>query len=242
MKQAIVLGLTLLAANSMPAADAPGADKVKDAISKLQSAANYSWTMTVKMPGSPFEPGPLKGQTEKLGFTTIKQEMGENTMEAVFKGTKIVLKQDGQWLLSSELDQFPAMMANMLVRNGAAADEADNMLKKAQELKAGDDGTVSSDYTEAGAKELLTFGPNPPKSAKGSIKYWLKDGALAKFESHLQGKIAFGPDGEENDFEMTRTFEIQDVGSTKVEPPVEAKAKLEPKPAESKPAEKPATP
>jgi hypothetical protein len=240
MKKIILFALTLLAAGSVPAADAAGPDKVKDAIAKLQAAANFSWTITVKIPDAPFEPGPLKGRTEKGGYTMVSQEMGDNTLEAVFKGTKIVLKQDGQWVLPSEADGFPAMMAGWLTRSGTAADEAENMSKKAKELKAGEGDVFSSDYTEEGARALLTFGPTPPKKASGSVKFWLKDGALNKFESHLKGTVSFGQDGQENEFEMTRTFEIQDVGATKVEVPAEAKNKLEPKPAEPKPAEKPA--
>jgi hypothetical protein len=239
MKKTLLFTLALLAAGSIPAADTISTNKVRDALAKLRAADNFSWTVTVKMPEAPFEPGPLKGRTEKAGYTMIRQEMGENTLEAVFKGDKIALKQEDQWRLPDELEGFFAMMARWIARSGTAADEADNMLSKVKELKAGEGELFSSDYTEEGAKALLTFGPTPPKMAKGSVKFWLKNGALVKFESDLQG-VLVGPDGEERDFAMTRTFEIQDVGTTKVEVPVEAKSKLEPKPAEPKPAEKPA--
>jgi hypothetical protein len=238
MKKNILFAFSLLAAGAVLAADAGSTNQVRDAITKLQAAANFSWTTTVKIPDSPFEPGPLKGRTEKGGYTMVKQDMGDNTLEAVFKGSKIALKQDGQWLLPSEAEGFAAMMAGWLTRSGTAADEAENMLKKAKELKAGEGDVFSSDYTEEGAKALLTFGPTPPKSAKGSVKFWLKDGALNKFESHLKGMVTFGQDGEDREFEMTRTFEIQDVGATKLDVPAEAKNKLEPKPVEPKPAEK----
>lgn len=58
--------------------------------------------------------------------------------------------------------------------------------------------------------------PPPPKNAKGSVKFWLNpDGTLAKFESHLDGEMSFGPDQQAQDFEVIRTVAIHDVGTTK---------------------------
>jgi len=50
---------------------------------------------------------------------------------------------------------------------------------------------------------------------------------LVKFQSHATGMVAFGPDQEDRDVDLTRTVEIQDVGKTTVEIPAEAKKKLE---------------
>ncbi|HLK54391.1 MAG TPA: hypothetical protein VKU42_13115, partial [Candidatus Angelobacter sp.] len=92
----------------------------------------------------------------------------------------------------------------------------------------------TGDLTPEAAKDLMTYKPRrgpappPPKDAKGSVKFWVKDGALTKFESHLEAKVTFG-DQEDQPFEMTRTVEIQNVGTTKVEVPAEAKKKLESK-------------
>ncbi len=63
----------------------------------------------------------------------------------------------------------------------------------------------------------------------GPVKFRLKDGALSKFESHLQGTVSFGPDQDERDFEVTRTVEIKDVGTTKLDVPAEASKVLETK-------------
>ncbi|MFO1475866.1 MAG: hypothetical protein U1F98_04360 [Verrucomicrobiota bacterium] len=240
MNAKFLLALSLLAAAPLAAADSSVSNQVQSALSKLAAAKNYSWTTTFAMPGSPFEPGPLKGSTEKGGCTTLNQDMGGNSTDAVMLGDKIVLNQDGQWMSPSELDGFPAMIARSWVRTGAAATEAQNLLTKTKDLKAGEGDVLASDLTEAGAKSLLMFGrregedgPPPPKNAKGSVKFWLKDGALQKFESHIQGLITFGPDQEERDFDMTRTTVIQDVGTAKLDVPAAAKAKLEGKPAEA---------
>jgi hypothetical protein len=81
--------------------------------------------------------------------------------------------------------------------------------------------------TEEGAKTLLTFrrGGNASVSgAKGSVKYWIKDGVLARYEVKVSGKVTFNDN--ERDVERTTTTEIKDVGTTKVTVPDEAKKKL----------------
>jgi hypothetical protein len=190
--------------------------------------------MTVKLPGSDFEPGPLKGRAEKGGYAVVSQDMGGNTVDAVFKGEKIALKMEDEWRVPSESDGMSMMMAGFITRFGTAAEEAENARKRVKELKPGEGGLFSGDFTEQGAKEALTFGnrqgndaPPAPKDAKGAVKFWIKDGTLTKFESHLQGKVTFGPDQDERDFEMIRTVEISNVGSTKLDVPAEALKKLE---------------
>jgi hypothetical protein len=61
--------------------------------------------------------------------------------------------------------------------------------------------------------------------AKGTIKFWVKDGMIVKVESTLQGKMAIGQ--REMEINRTATTEFKDVGSTKLELPDEAKKKLE---------------
>jgi len=240
MKKNSLLILALLFTGSVFAADTNTTGYVKNAIAKLKSAANYSWTTTLKMPDMPFTPGPVKGKSQKDGFALLSQEMNDNTVEAALKGEKVALKNEGQWQLLDEVEGFGAMMGAFLTANGTATQEAEKMLAQVSELKAGEEGLISGDFSSAGAGKLMAFrprgansGPTPPapKNAKGSIKFWIKDGALVKFESHLQGTVAFGPDQEEHEMDVTRTVEIKDVGTTTVEVPAAAKSKLEaPKP------------
>jgi len=71
---------------------------------------------------------------------------------------------------------------------------------------------------------------------KVHARFWLKDGVLAKYESKTQGKApgfnfnrGGGGGGEAPrmvDMGQTRTTEIQDLGSTKVQVPAEARKKL----------------
>ncbi len=72
------------------------------------------------------------------------------------------------------------------------------------------------------AKEMLSSGrggnqPPTATGAKGTIKFWVAEGVLSKYEFKVQGKMTFG--GNE--------VEIKNVGSTKVEVPEDAKKKLE---------------
>jgi hypothetical protein len=69
-------------------------------------------------------------------------------------------------------------------------------------------------------------GQNAPEiaGAKGSVKFWIKDGLISKYEFNVQGKVTFGD--QKREINRTTTVEIKDVGTTKVELPDEAKAIL----------------
>jgi hypothetical protein len=64
-----------------------------------------------------------------------------------------------------------------------------------------------------------------PTNTKGSVKFWLKDGALAKYETQVSGTMTFGDN--EREIGGTTTVEIKDVGTTKVDVPEEALKKVE---------------
>jgi hypothetical protein len=60
--------------------------------------------------------------------------------------------------------------------------------------------------------------------AKGSARFWIKDGVLARYEFKLKGKMKFGDNEFPND--RTTTVEIKDVNKTKVEVPEAARKKV----------------
>ena len=108
------------------------------------------------------------------------------------------------------------------------------MITKVKDItKEGD--AYSGELTEEGAKALATMGFGrrggaggnrpAPTDLKGSVKFWIKDGVLTKYQSKVSGKRQ-NQDGEEQAFERTTTVEIKDVGATKVTLPDEAKKKL----------------
>ncbi len=215
-------------------------EQVKSAAARLKDQPNYSWKVELKLPGMPITPGLLHGQTEKGGLSMVSQEFNDNTLQAAFNADKAVVKIEDEWQLvgapdAAGADGRAAMIGQWLIRNRTPAEEVEALLKNSKPLQAGEEGVLGAELTEEGAKSLLSFGsrggtpPPAPKNAKASVKFWLKDGALAKFESHVSGTTTFGPDQEERELDMTRTVEIQDVGSTKLAVPAEARKKLEAK-------------
>jgi hypothetical protein len=236
IKHAMPILLALFGAGSALAADTAATNQVAQAITQLKAATNYSWTSTLKIADSQFEIGPVKGQAEKEGFAKMSQKFNDNTTEVVLKGDKVAYKGQDGWQLIGENGGYETFFAAGLARNGAAAREAEITLNDVKELKSLDDGALGGDFTAAGATDMMTFGPRraagqdgfpPPKNAKGSVKFWIKDGRLAKFETHLHGTVTFGDN--ENEMDQTRTVEIQEVGTTKMDIPAEARKQLEAK-------------
>ncbi len=245
MKRMAWIGILGIGALALPAR-AETRDAKEDVIAaakKLAEAANYSWTSTPKSEGgggqSRRQAGPTEGKTEKDGFTVLSTKMGENTSESVLKADKIAVKTAEGWKAASELTggggqnrRDPAVFAARALRNcKAPAAQLEDLAGKTRELKSEGEGAYSSELTEEGAKELLSFGGRPGGQAptvaepKGSLKVWVKDGVLSKYEVTVSGKVTFGQ--REIDINRTTTTEIKEVGSTKVEVPEEAKAKLQ---------------
>lgn len=229
MKTTIALSLIAVLTASLNAAEPK--DEVTAAAKKLADAANYSWKQTVVVGESAqFRPGPTEGKTEKGGFTHVTSSFGENTMQTVIKGEKgAVTNQDGGWQGLAEVEQeegfgrFRAIMARNLKTPAAQAAE---LAASTKDLKKDGD-AYSGELTEAGAKAALTFrrgGDATVSNAKGSVKFWLKDGALAKYELKVKGTVSIN--GNDREVDRTTTIEIKDVGTTKVNVPEEAKKKL----------------
>ena len=236
MKKKLLLSSILFVAATLVAADSTSKDEVKNAAKKLAEKSNYSWRTTYENAGGGgFQMGPVEGKTEKDGMTYIKVTRNDNTTEAVLKGEKGAIKMaDEGWRSLADAaqdDQGPGRFAARMIRNfRAPAADAEDIAAKVNELKSSD-GVYSGDLTEAGAKQLMTFrmrggGGNGPEvsGAKGSAKFWIKDGVLTKYQYNVKGTVSFN--GNDRDVDRTTTVEIKDVGTTKVSVPEEAEKKL----------------
>ncbi len=229
-----------LLAGPLMAADAGPTAEVKNAAAALGGQTNYTWQATVEVPAdSQFKPGPTDGKTEKGGYTTLSFEFGDNTTEAVKQGTNGAVKTDDGWKSLDEAMKDdgnggfnPTMFIARMVRNyRVPAVEAASLADAAKELKK-DTNSISGDLTEAGAKELLSFrrgrnagGEGPTvTNPKGSVKFWIQDGKLVKYQYHVQGTVSFN--GNDRDVDRTTTVEIKDVNSTKVVVPDDVKKML----------------
>jgi hypothetical protein len=241
MIRRILCSALALVAGSAIAVHADPKDDVTGATQKLADSANYSWTMTTENAnGGGFTPGPQEGKTEKDGYTTLSLSFGDNTTLIVMKGGKAAIQTQDGWKSSEELlspDAQPGpetFMARMASNFKAPAAQITDIVSKLTAVTASDDG-YSADLTQEQAQQQMTFGrgrrggnggqpPPPPANAKGSVKFWIKDGVLTKYQVHLTGTVSFG--GNDMDLDTTRTTEFKDVGSTTITVPDDAKAKL----------------
>jgi hypothetical protein len=241
MKRNILLGAMILLAGSLFAADASPKDDVKAAAKALGNQTNYSWKATVESPnGGGRLIGPTDGKTENGGYTWLSMTRGDTTTEAVLKGGKGAIKMpDSGWQSLAELSQDNGdgggfnrnqFLARTLQNYKTPAMQAADLPDKVKELKKDGD-AYAGDLTEDGAKSLLTMGrsatgDNAPTvtNPKGSVKFWVKDGLLTKYEFHVQGTVSFN--GNDRDVDRTTTVAIKDIGTTKIEPSDDAKKKL----------------
>ena len=239
---ALSLVFSLVAALSYaePAEDAAAAAK------KLAAAPNYSWTRTTEIANSQFPAMPVEGQTEKGGATVTTASFNGNTFQTVRKGEQVAMQnREGTWMTMEEMRQ---QFANGGGGGGGGrgrggfgfgfggggqttpAEEAASLAAKIKDAKVAD-GAIVGTLAAEDAGRLLTFGgrggqtPPAPKDASGTAKFWVKDGALTKFQVTVKGTVSL-PNGDEREIERTTTTELKDVGSTKVEVPEEAKKKL----------------
>jgi hypothetical protein len=239
MKKRMLIGTLALVAGSLLAADPK--DDIAAAASKLADTGSYSWKATMDLgPNSQFTPGPTLGKIDKDGYTWLSVTFNDNTIEAVKKGDKVAVKGEDGWQSADAAadaggggggrNPVTMMSRRMQSLKPPAAEVQDLMTKVKDITKNGD--AYSADLTEDGAKSLLTMGfrgrrggtPPAVTDAKGSVKFWITDGALTKFETKVSGKRE--RNGEQQDIERTTTVEIKDVGATKVTLPDEAKSKL----------------
>jgi hypothetical protein len=247
MIRGILCGAFALVAGAAVVAQADPKADLTAAIDKLGSAANYSWTTTTASSGG-FTPGPQEGKTEKGAITSFSTSFQDNTTVIYIKGTKAVVKGDSGYQTTEEIQaaaqggggfnpsMFAVFMASTLK---LPAEQTKEWSDKLQNIALAD-GVYTADLDEESAKALMSFGRGrrggaapagadaPPaptvKDAKCSVKFWVTDGSLTKYEMHMTGTRTFND--QDNPVDTTRTTEIKEVGTTKVDVPDDAKAKL----------------
>lgn len=230
-----IVTTAILAASlgSIFAADAK--EDVTKAAKALTEKGNYSWKTTVTLPASSqFTPGPTEGKADK-DVTYITMSFRDNKTEAYLKGEKAVYTdQNGDWQSASESENAEGagrFMGRFLRNTKAPATQAQEIAAQVKELKKEGD-IYSGDLTEEGAKALLgrfrgRGGNNAPevKGAKGTAKFWVKDGVLSKLEYQVKGQMK-NRNGDDIDIDRTTTTEIKEVGTTKLNVPEPVKKKL----------------
>ncbi len=135
-------------------------------------------------------------------------------------------------------------LARRLLTMQAPVDMAADLTGKVSAFKTEGDG-IAGDLSTAAVRDLLTFGghrrdgggPPEPANPRGSVKFWVKEGALTKMEVRLSATLSFN--GNEVPLDRTTVVEFTKVGATQVEVPAEARKLLETDPASPKPEKKP---
>jgi hypothetical protein len=229
------LGIALATA----VAHAAPTDDVIAAAKKLGDAPNFAFTVTTEFANSQFPAFPADGVTEKGGYTVVTVSFNGNTRQTVRKGEQLVTQnRDGEWMTMEEMRANSGGRGGFGMFGGRAqmdfAKDAANLASRIKDAKVAD-GVITGTLTPEDTAPLLTFGrgtggaggatPPAPKNASGSVKFWVKDGALVKYAVHVKGTVTT-PNGDERDIDLTTTTEIKNVGSTKVTVPEEAKKKL----------------
>ena len=242
MKRNLILGMMTLFATSLVAADAGKDKETITAAAKKLAGNSYSWESKIEMAGGGGgggggrgRPGPTKGKIDKDGTAVLNITRGENTMDAVVKAGKGAIKTEDGWKSLAEAGEGDGQpnpsrfLARTLQNFKSPAAEAEDLAGKVKELKKEGD-VYSGDLTEDGAKSLLSSGGrgggNAPavSNAKGSVKFWVKDGLLSKYEHKVKGSVSFN--GTDREIDRTTTVEIKDVGTTKATVPDDARKKL----------------
>jgi hypothetical protein len=213
-------------------------DVFQAAIAKLTNAPNYSWESTTDISGAPMRLSPTTGKTEKGGFTVIRTEAFDQEIEVVKRGTNGVVKTGDDWKKGGELPQpnfggggapdMSAMLGRRLLAVKAPGEEAGYILQHLKPLKKESDG-VSGEFTEEGVKSFLREsrrGRNfaEPKSAKGSVRFWIKDGTITKGQIDVASEVE--TPGGSMSMAVKTTTEIKEIGTTKVVVPEDAAKKL----------------
>lgn len=201
--------------------------------------------------GGQWRPGPTEGRTAADGTTHVTLTRGDTTIEAVVKAGKVALKTPEGWQVPPEPGAGGgpgagrgggggAMLGRTLATMRPPAAELEDLLGKVKEVRKTESGYVG-DLTEAGVKELLVRGGRggggraggpgggalpEPQDAKGTVRFWLKDGQIAKYELNVQGRMTMGQQGRDVEINRTTAVEISNVGATKVEVPEDAKKLL----------------
>lgn len=231
MKKTILFVVTALTANLLTAATPQEA--LVAAAKNLGEKSNYSWKLTVEEPDRPT--GTIDGKIQKDGTAFLALARGDQAFEAVLKDSKGALKTEEGWksLAAMANDSGEAgpkrFVARLLQNLQAPSAEIAELAPKIKDLTR-TEGNYAGTLNQDTANELFFFHIRPDANGpqltegKGSIKIWVKDGLISKYEYSIQGTVS--SDGNDHQMKRTYTVEIKDVGTTKVAIPDDASKKL----------------
>jgi hypothetical protein len=234
---------------ALVSADPP--DDIKAGLQKLADAQNYSWTTKIENAnGGGFGSGTTDGKAQQDGLTYVHMNRRNTDFEIYIEGQKIAVKgQDGTWQSLDDAANAddgnggpnPMRFMSIMLRNfKSPIQQAKDQADKLTNIQKTDNG-YSADLSPDAAKAVLnpfagrpaTTNPddnnNAPQidvsDAKASVTFSIQDGAVTKIVMHVTGSISFNG-GDPRDVDRTTTTDFSNVGSTTIDVPDDAKAKL----------------
>ena len=234
MKRLIQIALVFTAARMCVTAIPAPIDDVKAAVEQLDAAPNYSWKAVTssKVASSISRRSPIEGQTEREGYTYFRFVLEGNAVEAAFRGTKAAIRTEAEWESHRELRGDREWVARRLMAFKVPASEVVHLLAISGELKKGWRDVYSGNLTSNGVRALLgelsrdSMIASVAPGAFGTVRFWVKKGALVKYEFQVRGTVVLQDQGQQFAIDRTTTVEIENVGSTRVMVPEGARKKL----------------
>jgi hypothetical protein len=208
-------------------------EDVQAAVKKLEEAPNYSWTASYQnVARNGVVTVEHEGKAEKDGVTWIAGRNANAATEGAFKGDVWVVKTADGWKGSADpapeggKPNLALFSANWLRTNKGTLARAGRLAEQVKDMKSEGNGVYSGDLTEEGVTSTFDRGLAGEKVADGkaSVKFWVKNGVLTKYEVKASGKRILKTTETPSNF--IRSVEFKDVGTTKIDVPAEAKAKL----------------
>jgi hypothetical protein len=205
-------------------------DQVKAAAAKLESVG-HRWELT-----HPQEPGrkdhgrigSLEGETDGK-VTHVKVSTGPSEIEMAYSSKKIGFNVGGAWQYANSAD--PEMAGARVWMYKTAGALAVFIANGATSATNADDGIVA-ELGEKVATDLLAgyyLLEKPGRATRdvhGWTKFWIKDGVLLKFRSHVTGTLLDPSKGEVYPSVDNTQVEIKEAGRTTVNLPGIVKTQL----------------
>jgi hypothetical protein len=241
MKRLMLFAAALCVAQVLGAAEASPKETVAAAIQKLAAQTNYTWHADMSSVEGTNQVvtklGHTEGKTVKQGYTELAMTRGNSTLTAFLRDGNGVIQTPDGWksLADAAKDDGEGtnrfrLAALMLRDYQLPAAQALALVDKCSEVTLSN-GVYTAALSAASAGQLLSFrraasGSGAPdiREAKGTVRFWLKEGCLSKLEFHLQGTFAFSNTARRID--RTTEVEIKDVGTTTITVPEEVKKNL----------------
>jgi hypothetical protein len=215
-------------------------DDIRAAIQKVADASNYSWTVVSV---DRFRSVDSDGKVQKDGLTYLHFDEGDGGIYAYIKGDRIAVKlPQGEWQTIDEAVKAegangqPSEMrsiADGLRSLPTPIAMAQKRYKDLTNIQKTDDG-YSADLTPEEVREFFpasTTNPSDPHpwrievNAKISVAFSIQDGMVTKMKMQQTGSYTVDG-GDKRDVDSTTTVTFTNVGTTTIDVPAEAQAKL----------------